>query len=127
MFRLLIALSVLSGNGSPEAAHDWQRLAGIVQYLQADYPDAVASGDRSELEEQAALVGDALEAARALGAPAAPLGPKVPSLQSRSGKGEGAAGVSRDCGALVEEAVALGGLSRSPREAPDLEHGRQLY
>src|SRR5262245_60947777 len=121
MVRLLIALSVLSGNGSPEAAPDWQRLAGIVQYLQADYPDAVASGDR------AALVGDALEAARALGAPAAPLVPKVQSLQSRIVKGEDPSGVSRDCAALVEEVVALGGLSRSPRETPDLERGRQLY
>ena len=81
MLGLLIVLSTLSGG--PEAAHDWQRLAGIVQYLQADYPDAVASGDRSELEEQAALVGDALEAARALGPPAAPLVPKVRSLQAR--------------------------------------------
>src|SRR5436190_20545270 len=110
MLQLLIAASVLSGN--PEAAaHDWQKLAGILQYLQADYPDAVASGDRSELEEQAALVGDALEAARALGAPAAPLVGKVESIQARILKAEDAPGVSRDCAALVEEAVALGGLS----------------
>ncbi|HEY8206740.1 MAG TPA: FTR1 family protein [Myxococcaceae bacterium] len=125
MIRLLILASALSA--APEAAHDWQKLVGILQYLQADYPEAVASGDRAELEEQSALVADALEAAHALGPPAAALVPKVQSLQARIAKGEDTPGVSRDCGALVEEAVALGDLSRSPREPPDLEHGRQLY
>jgi len=124
MFGLLILSAVLAG--SPQE-HDWQKLAGVLQYLQADYPDAVASKDRSELEEQASLVADALEAARALGPAAAALVPEVQSIQARIVKGEDPAGVSRDCAAVVEEAVALGGLQRSPRQAPDLEHGRQLY
>lgn len=124
MFGLLILASVLAG--SPQE-HDWQKLAGVLQYLQADYPDAVASGDKAELEEQAALVGDALEAARALGPEGAKLVPKVQAIQARIVKGEDPAGVSRDCAAVVEEAVALGGLPRSPRQAPDLEHARQVF
>ncbi|HYV44133.1 MAG TPA: FTR1 family protein [Myxococcaceae bacterium] len=123
MFGLLILIALA---GTPQE-HDWQKLAGVLQYLQADYPDAVASGDQGELAEQASLVADALEAARALGPPAAALVPKVQSLQARIVKGEDPAGVGRDCAAVVEEVVALGGLQRSPRQAPDLERGRQLY
>jgi high-affinity iron transporter len=123
----MLGLLILALSASPDPAHEWQKLAGVLQYLQADYPEALATGDPSELEEQATLVADALEAARALGAPAASLVPKVESIQARILRGEDPGGVSRDCGAVVEEAVALGGLQRSPRQAPDLEHGRQLY
>src|SRR5512138_2412208 len=100
MFGLLILTAVLAGSPQ-EQEHDWQKLAGVLQYLQADYPDAVASGDKAELEEQATLVGDALEAARALGPAAAPLVPKVQSIQARIVKGEDPQGVSRDCAAVV--------------------------
>src|SRR5262245_19263195 len=128
MLRLLLVVSALSATPEPEAAaRDWQKLVGVLQYLQTDYPGAVATGDRMELEEQASLVAEALGAARDLGAPAQALVPKLQSVQSRILRAEDVAGVSRDCAALVEEAVALGGLSRSPRQAPDLEHGARLY
>ncbi|HVE82507.1 MAG TPA: FTR1 family protein [Myxococcales bacterium] len=126
MLRLLILGAVLSAGPEP-GGREWQRLVGIVQYLQDDYPDAVASGDQSELEEQASLLAEAEAAARELGPGAAPLLPRLSSIRTRVLRAEDAPGVSRDCAALVEEAVALGGLQRSPRQAPDLEAGRRLY
>jgi len=128
MLPLLIVVSALSSTPEPEAAaRGWQKVVGVLQYLQTDYPGAVATGDRLELEEQVSLAKEALEAARELGAPAQALVPKLQSLQARILRSEDVAGVSRDCAALVEEAVALGGLSRSPRQTPDLEHGQRLY
>ena len=44
-------------------------------------------------------------------------------MRARIEQGADAAGVSRDCGRLVEDLVLAGGLSRSPRKPPDLARG----
>jgi len=105
----------------------WHRLVGILQYLESDYPAAVASGSASELEEQTAFSQEALAAAKEIGAPAQPFLPRLESLSRRVQHAEDPQGVSRDCTALVEELVAAGGLARSPRRAPDLGNGQALY
>ena len=110
--------------GDPKA---WHRLVGILQYLESDYPAAVASRSPTELEEQSSFAQEALAAAKELGAPAQPFLPRLEAISRRVQKAEDPEGVSRDCAALVEELVAAGGLARSPRRPPDLKNGESLF
>ena len=55
----------------PDHAGNAQRLVAILQYLEADYPAAVASGDRGELAEQLSLSAEAVAEARRLRDPRA--------------------------------------------------------
>lgn len=138
--NLLAPIAVVAllagGGGSDEApelsrpaeeSSDWHRLVGILQYLESDYPAAAKSGSESELEEQRGLAAEALSTAAELGRAADPFRPRLESLRDRIDRSADPAGVSRDCSELVEDLVIAGGLSRSPRRPPDLEHAKQLY
>lgn len=110
--------------GDPKS---WHRLVGILQYLQADYPAAVASGAESEQAEQASFAQEAVWAAAELGDPGKAFVPRLEELRRRVVAREDPAGVSRDCAELVEDLVLAGGLARSPRRPPSLEQGEALY
>ncbi len=118
---LVLALAAAPSDGL------WHRLVGILQYLEADYPAAVESGDPFELEEQRAFIAEAVSAARELGHEAAPYVARLEALKARIDQGADPQGVSRQCSELIEELVLEGGLARSPRRPPDLERGRALY
>jgi high-affinity iron transporter len=113
--------------GSAPEPGDWHRLVGILQYLEADYPLALESGSEFELAEQRAFIDDALTAAAALGEAGAPFVVRLESVRGRILAAEDPEGVSRECGALIEDLVVAGGLSRSPRHVPELGRGRRLY
>ncbi|MBI3180602.1 MAG: FTR1 family protein [Myxococcales bacterium] len=110
-----------------EEAGDWHRLVGILQYLQADYPSAVASGEELELEEQRSFIREAVLAARQLGPRGEPFAARLDGLRRRIEAGEDPEGVNRECGELVEGLVLAGGLSRSPRRPPDLHRAGELF
>ncbi|QSQ13337.1 cytochrome c/FTR1 family iron permease [Myxococcus landrumensis] len=124
MFVLPLSASAAE-DGSDERT--WHRLVGILQYLEADYPAAIASKSEFELAEQKSFAAEAVDAAEGLGAAGAVFVPRVKAIQARVDLSSDAEGVSRDCGALVEDLVLAGGLARSPRHPPDLKRGEQLY
>ncbi|HEX8795824.1 MAG TPA: FTR1 family protein [Polyangiaceae bacterium] len=103
-----------------------QRLVAILQYLESDYPAAVATGDASELAEQRSLSAEAAAEAAHLPDPRA-FADRVGSINARVREGRDAAGVSADCAALVDDLVTANGIARAPLAAPDLKQGSALY
>ncbi|MFL5318648.1 MAG: FTR1 family protein [Myxococcaceae bacterium] len=135
MFRLpgvciTVVLCAAVAFAEPPSSSDpkqWHRLVGVIEYLQGDYPPAAASKDQGELNEQRELVHDGVEIAEQLGPSAAAFVPRLQSIQARVNKGEDPQGVEHDCAALVEDLVKAGGLSRSPKSAPDLAAGKIAF
>ncbi|NMO16956.1 c-type cytochrome [Pyxidicoccus fallax] len=121
-----LPLSARAAEGASEE-RTWHRLVGILQYLEADYPLAIESQSEFELAEQKSFAAEAVEATKELGPAAATFLPRVKAIQARVDLAQDAPGVSRDCGALVEDLVLAGGLARSPRRPPDLERGKVLF
>jgi high-affinity iron transporter len=103
-----------------------QELVAILQYLESDYPAAVASKNAGELAEQRALSGDALSIATQLPGVAAFVG-RLASIDARVQHGADPTGVSADCASLVDDLIVEAGISRKPSAPPDLEQGEQLF
>lgn len=120
MLQLLPTLLLL-------AASPWARLAGLLQYLEGDYPVAVSSQNEAELQEQAGFADEALQAAHELGPEAAPLLPRLEAVAAKVKAHADAEGVARECGALAREAISLGHVPQAPRRPPDLETGKKLW
>lgn len=127
LLSLLLAAPLAAADEGASDGRTWHRLVGILQYLQADYPLAVESQSDFELTEQRSFIAEASEAARELGPQGEAFLPRLEAIKARVDKAEDPEGVSRDCGALVEDLVLAGGLARSPRTPPDLERGASLY
>jgi high-affinity iron transporter len=129
VLSLLVALP-LTARAAEEGASEgrtWHRLVGILQYLEADYPAAVESQSAFELAEQKSFIAEAMVAAQEIGPAATAFVPRIQEVKDRVDAGKDPEGVSRDCGALVEDLVLAGGLARSPRRPPDLARGEQLF
>ena len=127
MVCLLFALPPSARAEGASEERTWHRLIGILQYLEADYPAAIESQSEFELAEQKSFAAEAVDAASGLGPAAEAFLPRVKAIQARVDHAQDAPGVSRDCGALVEDLVLAGGLARSPRRPPDLKLGETLY
>lgn len=127
LLSLLIAAPLAVADEGASEGRTWHRLVGILQYLQADYPMAVESKSDFELAEQRSFIAEATEAAGDLGPRGEAFLPRLKEIKVRVDKAEDPEGVSRDCGALVEDLVLAGGLARSPRTPPDLKLGEQLF
>lgn len=111
---------------STRAASDSERLVAILQYLESDYPSAVASGSQSELAEQVSLSSEALALARRMDADPA-LVVRVAAIDSRVQHGADAAQVSANCASLVDDLVRSAHIPRAPTTPPDLEQGAHLF
>ena len=98
----------------------------ILQYLETDYPAAVASGDEGELAEQRSLASEAAATAARVGGPGAVVD-RVASIQARVREGRDPSGVGTDCASLVDDLVAASGIMRAPRDAPNLNEGAALF
>lgn len=106
---------------------EWQHVVAILQYLASDYPAAVASADRGELEEQESLIAEALTLTDHLGDEAAPFADRLKAIDQRVRDGKDADGVRADCLSLVEELVSAQGIVRAPHGVPDLDRGAGLF
>ncbi|MBL8955419.1 MAG: FTR1 family protein [Myxococcaceae bacterium] len=110
------------------APTEWARLAGLLQYLEGDYPAALASQDEGELTEQAGFADEALTAAQGLGDAAAPILPRLEAVVARvKTRDADAHAVSKECGALAKEVFQLGNVVQAPRRPPDLELGKKVW
>jgi high-affinity iron transporter len=105
---------------------DAQRLVAVLQYLESDYPAAVASGDKGELEEQRSLSAEATTIAGRLST-APGFAPRVVAIDARVREATDPEGVSADCAAIVDDLVASVGISRAPATPPDLGEGARLF
>jgi len=103
-----------------------QRVVAILQYLESDYPAAVASGDPSELAEQRSLSAEAAAEALRLPEPRRFV-ERVASIDARVREGRDPEGVSADCTSLVDDLVSATGIARAPMAVPDLKEGSALY
>jgi high-affinity iron transporter len=129
-FALPLLLPTLARAQEPAAQEDalgWQRLVGILQYLESDYPAAAQSKSESELAEHRALIDEAIATAKQLGSRANAFLGRLDAIRARIEAVQDPDGVSRDCAALIEDLVATAGLSRSPRLPPEMEKGKLLY
>jgi high-affinity iron transporter len=130
LLPLLLALPLTATASDESGASEgrtWHRLVGILQYLEADYPLAVESQSEFELAEQRSFIAEAMTAAQEIGPQATAFLPRIQAVKARVDEGKDPEGVSRECGALVEDLVLAGGLTRSPRKTPDLAQGQQLF
>ena len=112
--------------GEAAASGDAQHLVSILQYLETDYPAAVASHEAGELAEQRSLSAEAMAEVRRLPS-GAPFAARVASVDSRVQAAEDAAGVGADCASLVDDLVAAMGIARAPSSVPDLDRGSRLF
>jgi high-affinity iron transporter len=102
------------------------RVVAILQYLETDYPIAVASRDPVELAEQRSLSAEAVTDAAGLRGVQL-LADRVASIDARVREGGDPEGVRTDCASLVDDLVTATGIARAPRVVPDLAEGSRLY
>lgn len=125
LFCALFALTVsFAAHAEGGQEKDAQRIVAVLQYVAADFPEAVKTASRAELDEQTSFLDEALTLAPKIDAS---LLPRIESIKARVGKGEDPSGVQRDCAALVEDIVKNTGLTRAPRGTPDLARGKTLF
>jgi high-affinity iron transporter len=128
MRRVVLMLMVVSGSaGATETPSEWQRVVGLLQYLEGDYPAALATNDADELEEQRGLADEVVSALRELGAEGTPWLARAEQVRAAIAASRPPDEVVPGCRALVAELVAAKGLSRAPRSSPDLARGRATF
>lgn len=102
----------------------WQRVVALLEYVEGDYPAALASGNSAELSEQHGLVDEVvrqLEAAHANDT-------LVSDARALVGLVEGHdARAASQSGVLARRIIDDQHLVRAPRHAPDLSSGATLY
>jgi high-affinity iron transporter len=110
----------------PGTTGDAQHLVSILQYLETDYPAAVASQDAGELAEQRSLSTEAVaEVGRLPGASA--FAARVASIDARVRSAQDPGGVSAECASLVDDLIAATGIARAPSGVPDIDRGSRLF
>ncbi len=130
MKRLLLCLSLMASSAAnavepPASDAMWHRVVGLLQYLEGDYPAAMASANGSELSEQAGFADEAVQAlAPAEGAPYRARAESIKAaIQSRADP----VAVSTRCQELSRAIISEQQLVQSPREPPDLVAGARLF
>lgn len=130
MKRLLLSLSLMMSPAAmalEPAAPDatWHRVVGLLQYLEGDYPAAIASANASELAEQQGFADEAVQALE--GPEGAPYRVRAASIKAAiEAKGEPTA-VSAQCRELSQAIISEQKLVQSPKEPPDIMAGSKLF
>jgi high-affinity iron transporter len=120
---LVLSTTALGDTGSSA----WHRVVGLLQYLEGDYPAAVAAQNADELAEQRGLSDEALATLTELGAEGEPYLPRMMQLKADIEAMAPAEIVVTNCRGLVRDLVSAKNLSRSPRRTPDLAAGKTLF
>lgn len=123
---LFLTTLLAAGAARADVGKDAQRLVAVLEYVASDYPGAVAAGSKSEIDEQRSFITEAVSLAKSLPNGAAWV-EKLQAIDARIAKSEDVPGVQKDCTALVEDVVRATGISRSPKQPPDLARGKELF
>ena len=108
---------------APGSELTWHRVVGLLQYLEGDYPAAVASGDAAELNEQRGFADEVVQALPAQ----SPFRARAEAIAAAIDEHRSASEVSAACRALSAEIISSEHLVQAPKETPDLAAGAKVF
>ena len=123
-FAFVMLLGALLSSRAAHADQPAHRLVSILQYLETDYPAAIASKSTVELEEQRVMARSAVALAKEQGSPF--LG-RIEALAGQIEKAEAPSIVAAECATLVTDIAQQSGLLRAPRKPPELANGKAIF
>lgn len=118
---VLLALASSSFAAEPDPQR-WHRVVGLLDYLEGDYPNALATGNREELEEQRGLADEVVRQLRGTG-----YLPRAQQLQAAIVEARPAREVEQACAALSRAIVAEQSVAQAPKQVPSLDLGAAQY
>ncbi len=122
--RFAMLLLVISLPAFADDAH-WHRVVGLLEYLEGDYANALATGDQAELEEQRGFADEVLK--QLADDDGAPYRERAVAIQAAIVAAKPAREVSPLCGALAKAIASEHSLALSPAHAPSLDEGRKQF
>ncbi len=126
----LLVMLLLTAAPAPAAdvnPQTWHRLVGLLEYLEGDYGNALASGDVAELEEQRGLSDEVMKQLVSAGPAAAGYLERARALDAAIRAGEPATTVAIQSAALARAIVTEQAVVRAPHAVPSLELGKAQY
>ncbi|MFT3710452.1 MAG: FTR1 family protein [Archangium sp.] len=126
-FCVLATAALADGNESAETTERWHRVVGILEYLEGDYANAIATGDRAELEEQGGFADEVVSQLEGAGTLGAPYLERAKTIQSAIVAAKTPGEVTPLCGALAKAIVLDQALERAPKTIPSLEAGAKEF
>jgi high-affinity iron transporter len=120
--RWLVVVLLLCGASARADDVRWHRAVGLLEYLEGDYGNAVASGDADELAEQRGLAEELVKQLEG-----SPYLERAKAIQSGIVAAKPGAEVTPSCGALAKSIVTEQALVRSPKQTPSLEVGAKQF
>ncbi|MBL8910507.1 MAG: FTR1 family protein [Archangium sp.] len=122
-----LAALLLLLSATPETTERWHRVVGLLEYLEGDYANAIATGDRAELEEQGGFADEIVSQLQNSGADGAAYLERAKAIQAAIVAGKQPPEVTPLCGALARAIVLDQALERSPRRIPSLDEGQKNF
>jgi high-affinity iron transporter len=105
----------------------WHRAVGLLEYLEGDYPAAVAGAEADELAEQRGLADELVKSLEQQGDAGKPYLDRARAIAraiETTAPGPDVAGL---CRALAQVVVTERHLARSPKTVPDLKRGAAVF
>ncbi|MGV3624134.1 MAG: cytochrome c/FTR1 family iron permease, partial [Archangium sp.] len=122
---LLIVLLLASTAMADDAR--WHRVVGLLEYLEGDYANALATNDQAELEEQRGFADEVVKQLEAGGDEAAPYLERAKAIQTVIGEAKPATEVTPLCGALAKSIAKDKQLVQAAKRYPSLDEGKKQY
>ncbi len=123
----VVAWADESAPAAVQPSPQWHRVVGLLQYLEGDYANALASKSADELLEQKTMAGEAVTTLKTLEAAGAQYLPDAEALEQAVSAQTDAATVTAQARALALRIVKDVQLPQAPRHSPDLVHARELF
>ena len=128
MYRLLLVILVAAPALATEVnPQSWHRVVGLLEYLEGDYGNALATGSAGELEEQRGFSDEVLKQLVGAGAKARGYLARAQALDQAISAGRPASEVTPLCSALARAIIEEQGVVRTPATVPSLEQGKAQY
>lgn len=126
---LLAMLAMLAGvtEPNPKFARTWHELVGVLQYLEVDYPKAVALHDPEELAEQKLYAAKARNLLNSTGNSGADDRQAMELIEAQIGTEQSPDEVARACVQLAQRVLRERLGDPSPARPPDLRRGEALW
>lgn len=105
----------------------WHRVVGLLEYLEGDYANALATGDQAELEEQRGFADEVVKQLEAGGEEATTYLERAKAVQAVIVEGKPAAEVAPLCGALAKAIAKDKQLVQAPKRYPMIDDGKKQY